>query len=369
MLELTRGRLAIKYIFFEMLPSFLLGVVVFVFILLMFQALRLTEFILVHGVSMKTIMEIVIYLSVSFLPVILPMSLLFSILLTYGRLSQDSEIVAMKALGLELEHLLAPALLLAIVTTILSAQTSFYLAPWGNRQFEVLINELSRAKASVTIREGVFSEGFFDLVVYANKVDSNQGHLKNVFIYDERNPTSPLTIIAKEGELVQSKDPKNLSAALRLIDGDIHRTTDSAYTKIKFDTYDINLSDNTQASHRSKSLQSMDIFELKAELQKTNLEPDQIKKIEIEFYRRWSLSFACLIFGLLGVGLGTTTNRRSAKSSGFVISLLVIISYWLMYIVSEGLARNVWMPTWVALWMVNALFFAFAIYTLKKLLN
>lgn len=369
MLELARGRLAIKYIFFEMLPSFLLGVFVFVFILLMFQALRLTEFVLVHGVSIKTITEIMTYLSVSFLPVILPMSLLFSILLTYGRLSQDSEIVAMKSLGLELAHLLAPALLLAIVTTILSAQTSFYLAPWGNRQFEVLINELSRAKASVTIREGVFSEGFFDLVVYANKVDSNEGHLKNVFIYDERNPTSPLTIIAKEGEIVQSKDPKNLTATLRLIDGDIHRTTEAAYTKIKFDTYDINLADNTQAGHKKKSLQSMDIFELKSEMQKSDMDNSQKKKVEVEFYRRWSLSFACMVFGFLGVGLGTTTNRRSAKSSGFVISLGVIISYWLMYILSEGLARNVWMPTWVALWLVNALFFAFAVYTLRKIRN
>lgn len=369
MLELARGRLAIKYIFFEMLPSFLLGVITFVLILLMFQALRLTEFILVHGVSVKTVFEIMTFLSVSFLPIILPMSLLFSVLLTYGRLSQDSEVVAMKALGLQLSHLLMPALILASVTTLLSAQASFYLAPWGNRQFELLINELSRSKASVTIREGVFSEGFFDLVVYANKVDSNGGHLKNVFIYDERDATSPLTIIAKEGEIVQSKDPKNNSATLRLIDGDIHRTSEAAYTKIKFDTYDINMSDNTQAGQKKKSLQSMDIVELKNEIQKKDLDEAQKKKAEIEFHRRWSLSFACLIFGFLGVGLGTTTNRRSAKSSGFVISLFVIIAYWLMYILSEGLARNIWMPTWVALWSVNVIFLGFAIYALRKIQN
>ena len=59
-------------------------------------------------------------------------------------------------------------------------------------------------------------------------------------------------------------------ATLRLIDGDIHRTNEAAYTKIKFDTYDINMSDNTQVGQRKKSMQSMDILELKNEMQKAD---------------------------------------------------------------------------------------------------
>jgi lipopolysaccharide export system permease protein len=167
-----RGFQAVRYIFFETLPAFIMGVVIFVSILLMFQALRLTEFVLVHGVGIKTILQIMLYLSVSFLPVILPMSLLFSVLLTYSRLSNDSEIVALKSLGLSMLQLTVPAILLAAAATLMSAQTSFYLGPWGNRKFEVLINELGQQKAGATIKDGVFSEGFFDMVVYANKVDS-----------------------------------------------------------------------------------------------------------------------------------------------------------------------------------------------------
>lgn len=76
MLDIARGHRTIKYIFFEILPSFFIGVIVFISILLMFQALRLTEFVLVHGVALRTVGEIMLYLSVSFLPVIFPMSLL-----------------------------------------------------------------------------------------------------------------------------------------------------------------------------------------------------------------------------------------------------------------------------------------------------
>ncbi len=97
----------------------------------MFQALRLTEFVLVHGVGLQTLGQIMLFLMVSFLPVILPMSLLFSVLLTYARLSNDSEIVAFKSLGLSMGQLTIPAIILSIAATLMSAQTSFYLGPWA----------------------------------------------------------------------------------------------------------------------------------------------------------------------------------------------------------------------------------------------
>ncbi|MGE0762019.1 MAG: LPS export ABC transporter permease LptF [Bdellovibrionales bacterium] len=367
MSELARGRLAIKYILIETLPSFVIGVAVFLFILLMFQALRLTEFVLVHGVSFQTIGQIMVYLAVSFLPVILPMSLLFAILLTYGRLSSDAEIVAMKALGLNLIHLTIPALIVGAMATFASAHTSFYLAPWGNRQFEVLINELGRLKAGATIKEGVFSEGFFDLVVYANQVDSKAGLLSKVFIFDERDPQSPLTIIAREGRLIRDADPRSGDRAhLQLVDGSIHRTQQDNYTKIDFSTYDINLFDPVDLSEKSKSLPSMSINELNHALKKSDLEPKQRVKMEVERQRRWALSLACLIFAFVGVGLGTTTNRRLARSSGMVLSLIVIIGYWVLYVTAEGLARNQSVPAPVAIWGVNVIFCGFAVWAMKR---
>src|SRR5437868_11670637 len=107
MFSIFNGQKAAQYIFFEMLPSFILGLIVFVSIILMFQVLRLTEFALVHGVDLKTIAEIVGYICISMLPALFPMSLLFAIILTYGRLSSDSEVVALKASGLHMGMILS----------------------------------------------------------------------------------------------------------------------------------------------------------------------------------------------------------------------------------------------------------------------
>lgn len=366
MLGFFRARLAVLYILVEMVPGLILGAVVFIFILLMFQTLRLTEFVLVHGVRLYDVLQMMFFLCISFLPIILPMSLLFAVLLTYSRMSGDSEIVAMKSLGLNLKHLSVPAIILGILTASVSAETAFYLAPWGNRQFELMITALSRLKASATIREGVFSEGFFDMVIYASQVNSKEGRLSKVFIFDERDSISPLTIIAREGQILQSQHKDGNAALLRLIDGDIHRTNDAAYTKIHFKSYDINLFDPATVEEKKKSLLSYSLKDIRSELNETTLNQEQRRKLEIEFHRRSALSAACLIFALLGMGFGISTNRRSAQGSSFAICLGVIVSYWIVYISLENMAKNSTLPVPSVIWLTNLIFLGLSFWTLRR---
>lgn len=366
-MRLLRGYRAIRYIFWEMLPSFFLGVIVFVLILLMFQALRLTEFILVHGVDFSTVLQIVAFLSVSFLPAIFPMSLLFSVLLTYGRLSSDSEIVAMKSIGLHMGHLLMPAILLGVIVAFMSAQTCFNLAPWGNRQFEVLITRLGAMKADIAIHEGTFSEGFFDLVVYANQVDSKHGILHKVFIYDERDPKMPLTIVAREGQLTNQQSENSISASLLLGSGSIHRTDDEGrHTKIDFQNFDLHLSNPLQFEEKKKSPPSLTIGEISQALKDSHLEPEKKRMLQTEFHKRWAISVACILFALLGVGLGTVTNRRNVRSGNLAICIGLIATYWVMYVICENMAREGQVYPAIALWVPNVIF-AFASYwSLKR---
>lgn len=368
-MEFLRSRLAARYIFSEMVPSFLLGNVVFILILLMFQALRLTEFVLIHGVSLGIILEIVAYLSTSFLPIIMPMSLLFSVLMTYGRLSSESEIVALRSIGLGMPSLLTPAIVLSILVAWGSAQTSFNMAPWGNRQFEVLVSKVGSQKAAVSIRGGTFSEGFFDLVVYADRVDSKSGILEEVFIYDERSRDNPLTIIAERGQILQQSDDSAQRASLRLLNGNVHRIHEERHTKVHFSTYDILLSSPIRTDIRQKTPPSMNQEELKQALKDPTLKDPKRVQLESELHRRWALSIACLLFGGIGVGLGTRTNRRSAKSSGFVLSLSLIVTYWVLYATFESLAKSQTLEPALAMWLPNVLFGGFMITLLKRAWN
>lgn len=338
---------------------------VFIFVILMFQVLRLTEFAIVHGVEWPMLAEIVMYICISLLPILFPMSLLFSVLITYGRLSQDSEIIAMKASGLSLKTIATPALILALIVSIVSGQTSFELAPWGNRQFEVLFTKLGNTKASATIKAGTFSEGFFDLVVYANEVNTDTGELKNLFIYNERDTDKPITIIAKKGDLIPDPNNPGHRVLLRLENGDIHRGGES-HTKIKFATYDLQLIDPIKNEYKEKSPQSMTLNDL------YHLKNDEMQKKEdrniyvIEYHKRWAITILCFIFAMVGVGLGIEANRREQKTSGFVLSIMVIIVYWILYITCEGFARSNTFNPILAIWMPNTIFGIYSVYLLRK---
>lgn len=356
------------YLLSEMIPSFLLGVFIFITVLLMFQALRLTEFLLIHGIRWSTMLKIMSYMSISFLPLLMPMSLLFAVLLTYNRLSADSEIIALKSSGVNSTDIALPAVIFSLVVALISSQTSFYLAPWGNRQFEVLINRLGNTKAAASVREGTFSEGFFDLVVYANKVNSQTGQLSDIFIYDEKNPAAPLTIVALDGEIVPDSTHPGHSVLLRLFKGQIHRKAET-HTVINFDSYDVLLSDPIKLQEKEKTTSSLNLDELLALRTNSNFSAEQRREYDIELHKRWALSSACLVFCLLGLAFGIVTNRRSGKSSGFILSMGLIILYWIIYISFESLVRSNQMNVWIGLWLPNLLFTIYGFHNLKKSWN
>ncbi len=358
---------SIIYIIKEMLPSLFTGIIIFISILLMFQVLKLTEFVLAHGVTLEVIARLVVYLSLSFLPAILPMSVLFSVLMTYGRLSTDSEIIAFKSLGVSQKYLTIPAIVVGIVMCALSAQTYFFIGPWGARQSYSLLNVLGSSQVISNIREGTFAEGFFDLVVYTNEINEKTGVLKDVFIYDERSSSMPVTIIAQEGQIISPKDMSLASTILRLFKGSIHRTGEGVYTKIEFENYDISLTPELEKNEKADSPKAMTITELHQELGKKDIPRDRFLRLDSEYHKRIALPVACIVFSLIGVGLGTVVNRRVAKSSGFVLSVGLIVTYWILYVSMETVARNGTLHPAIALWIPNIIFFLTGAYVVKQI--
>lgn len=353
-----------RYLLFELLPSFIIGNLVFIFVILMFQGLKFAEFALIHGVGGRTLVEILFYMTISLLPAILPMSLLFSVVMTFARLSSDSEIVALRASGLSLTQIMLPVFLLGTLTSYASAQLAFDIAPWGNRKFEVLISQLGNTKAAINLKEGTFMEGFFDMVVYASKVHPESGELDHIFIYDERqNP--PITIIAKKGFMSQNAQLTGQQVQLELHEGDIHRKT-TTHTKINFGKFFISLNENYQLTEKDKTLQSMSLDELKKSNQSNRADAKTLRSYEVEYHRRIAISFACILFALLGSALGIKNQTRSSRGSGLVVALTVIVLYWVLFVTCEATARAVKAPVALLLWIPNVLF---AIATARTLIK
>lgn len=357
------------YILKETLPIVLIGLLTFTVILLMDKILKLIELI-VSGVSFSHILMLLFFISPSFLIFTIPMAFLLGTLLSFGRLSGDSEIIAFKASGVSLYQLFFPISILSMGTYLLTTLLVFYGLPWGNQGFISTLYLIAQSKANIEIKERIFNDMFNGLVVYVDKVPIQGKKMEGILIYDERDKEKVHTIFAKEGFLVNN--PETQEVILRLLSGDIHRfeSQTKVYQKIKFDTYDLRLElGKTFASWGARLKdQEMSIDEIKEKIKKMKTFGLDATSLEVELHKRYAIPFTCIVFGLIGVPLGIQP-RRSGRSYGFILSIFIILMYYISLTTSEILAMQKTLPPFLAGWTPNLLFFGLGIYLLVKTAN
>lgn len=345
-----------SYLVTEVLGPFFGGLVFFTFIFLMFQALRLADFFIIHGVSLLVLAELVFYLSMSTLPMVLPLAFLIAVLLAFGRLSSESELVAMKSSGISLWRASIPVFAIGLVVMVVSLALNLEWVPWAGRGFRSLIIKISNTKAVSSIKEGTFTSGFFDLLIYADKTNSRTGRMEHIFIFDEREPKNPLIVVSKEGRVlpVRNKNALGASAILSLSDGNIHRNDieTETYQRIDFREYNLylNVDESEGESHSKPKNLSYHVVRDRMSDPKTSA-ADRLE-LKIELWRRYSFALSPVIFVLLGIGFGTV-RTRSVKAGAAGVALVVLLIYWALLVFGTTLAlKKVFMPE-IALMMPN----------------
>lgn len=355
-------RTVFLYILSQIIPTFLLGIVVFVVIMLMFRFLKLTEMLLQNEAGLGLFLELLSTFAIGLMPIILPMSLLFSVLLTYSRLSTDSEIVALKSLGYSPFYLALPSIFFSMIISVISAQTLFSIGPIARLHSEKLLNNITSQQAMSQITAGTFAESFFDLVFYANEVDRDNNVMRDIFIYDRRNPQNPVAVVAKEGRTNIERNDEGQTASIVLTNGDMYKLASDSHTKVKFETYEYQIASPSKKMELELDPGAYTQVDLKNVIGDPSLKPDQRIRFQSEYQGRWALAASCLLFGFLGSALGSRTNRRSSASSGFVVSVICIIFYWVMYVVASNLSTKMVIHPTVALWLPNFLFLILTIW-------
>ena len=357
-----------RYIVKELLTPFIMGVVVFTFILIMFQLLKFTEFLVVNGVDIFTVSSLMYYLIIGFLPITVPVSFLFSVLLVFSRLSSDNEILAFKASGISVYKLMSPVFSVSLMAAAVTFYVSFYGGPWGNRNFENSLHKIGAAKATIQIKEGFFNEGFLkDFTLYAGVVIPDSNVMEKIFIYDERDKENPLAINAKRSKL--KIDPVTRRTELTLYNGFITfiKNQGAKYKRAKFNEYNIVLFEGAVVGDRAPNLPSMNFDELRDNIDRTkriNHIGDYNKTI-VEVHRRIAIPFACLIFGFLGVVFGNTNSRNMQTGAGF-LSFIVMVMYWLIYITATSLGSRGSINPVLSVWLANIFFAIFGLYLFFK---
>lgn len=344
-----------SYISSEIIKHFFIGIVVFVSLISMTQFIQLTEFVLIHDISLFEIANILVLMSISFLPIVMPMSLLFAILLTYSQLSSDSEIIAFNSFGYSLRKLALPAIVFSVVVSALSIQLLFTVGPIARFQFDTLIQKIGSQRIVESLHEKTFLENFFGLVVYFNEKGPNN-EMKNVFVRDSRNPGHSITIIAKSGKAAVDRTDDHQSARIDLFDGKMIDDGRKNPLIVHFEKYSVEFHSPINLVPQNRDLNTYIYVELLEKTKDQRLNPDEKKGLVLELHRRLTLAAACIIFGFLGVAQGLAVNRRSPSSKGFVTSVICLTVYWTLLAASQSTAENIAFGYSLVMWIPNLLF-------------
>ena len=235
-------RILDRYIWKELWTPFLLGLFVSTFLLLVDRIFDLMDLIINKGVPVALVGLLFLYLLPAILVLTIPIGVLFSILVAFGRLSADMEIVAMKACGVSPLRLLWPVMSFGLAMAAATGYLMIDSVPKTNYAFKSLVFDIVRTQASVGVKERIFNDTFGNFVIYVDEIAPDQVALRNVFVSDERKPEEQRFITAREGRLLS--DEVNRRVTLRLLDGSIHETSPSAlqkYREVRFRLYDITL--------------------------------------------------------------------------------------------------------------------------------
>lgn len=350
-----RPRILDRYVARELVPPFLLALAVFTFILQIPPVMEVAEKLVAKGVDWATIGRIMVTLLPQALGITIPMALLVGTLVAFGRLSGDREAVAMQACGIGLWRLLVPVGAVAAAAWAATSWVMIEALPRANQAYREIVFRIVAARAENEVRPRVFFEDFPNLVIYVRDIPRDGRGWAEVFVADTRKPNQPEIFVARRGHLVLDRERRRVDLVLQ--DGTRHSSPADAparYEVQRFALMTIGLDPDTVFPRVGvqPGINEMTIPELRAEADRRLALGQSPHNELMAIHRKFSIPFACLVFGLLGLGLGVT-SRKDTRQSSFVVAIAVIFVYYVLMYSGEAMAKARWISPAMAMWLPN----------------
>ena len=376
-------RILTRYILKEIASHALIGIGLFTFIIFMRDLGRLFDLIVRNSAPLPSVVEIFLYTLPTTFTLTLPMGVLVGILVGLSRMAADSELTAMRASGMGVGIFLRAVSLFAIGALLLGLFNTIYLAPKSATALDHLQERLKSSQASFEVQPRVFYENFKNIVLYVQDVipAHNQALWRGIFLADISDPVSPNITLAQRGTLISDAPDK---LRFHLEDG----TQQQTIPKVK-DQYSITTFESTEIPiampsedkpHDLLPVNEISLHALlsnaarerraaqrvrKADLGTYNYDLIKARYYELEFHRRFALPTACLVLAMVGIPLGLSA-RKGGKSTGFVLTILLVVVYYFFSLIGVQMARQGKMSPWLGSWMGNIFFFVCGVFLLWR---
>jgi lipopolysaccharide export system permease protein len=285
--------------------------------------------VLNKGVSIISVIKLASLTIPDFMIITLPISYLLAVLIVFGKMTQDNEIMALKASGVNMINLTKPALLFALIPLFISITFSFYIAPRFNYFFRVLaVKQIKQAVLSA-LKQNTFSNKFANYKIFIKEVNLNKSLIKGIFILNKIK-NKPEVLIAKEGSLIYNKKLNSISFYLK--NGEIQNGSASVknFWLLHFNTYKINIKlKGLSFPNKNKSVHFMTISQLVSKYM-IEKKPGNKNMYLIYIFKKIAIPFATILFAFIGIPLGMFSEKRSLFL-GISYTIVIVVLYYILF--------------------------------------
>lgn len=341
-----------KYLFKELMGPFIFGVAAFTAILVAGSALfEIIRLISQYHISLLAAGELLLLKMPGIIFYTFPMSMLLASLLSMGRLSGDSEIVAMKSAGISMITIMIPFIVIGFVVSIATVILNENLVPVANWKAKEMIYEIShnKQKMSTTASNIIYKEldknGGLSQLFYAGSFVN--GEMQDVTIqqFDQ----------GKLNRIVRATKARWQDDKWIFENGNIYliNTDGETIQSVHFATYTLNISKAPlKLAQSNKEPLEMTYRELSEHIELVKAGEGKVSQLEVQLYQKLAIPFASLVFVLIGAPLGLRP-QRSSSSIGLGISILLIFIYYVILFVSASMGEAGVIFPMLAAWIPN----------------
>jgi len=212
----VKRKILLRYLIAEVVPPFFLGLLAFTSVLLVARMLKLIELVVTRGVPFLQVGKLFGLILPTFLEMTVPMAFLLAILLGLGRLSNDQELLAMKASGISPTQILWPIACLAWLIAIATLFLTMYARPAANFALKKELYNIAKSRVGTALKEKVFNDDFPKILIYVEEVVPPGSTAQGVLIVDKRDKTREDIILGKVARITTDEETNTLG--LRLFD-------------------------------------------------------------------------------------------------------------------------------------------------------
>jgi LPS export ABC transporter permease LptG/LPS export ABC transporter permease LptF len=353
-------RILTRYILWEVFSHGVIGAALFTFVIFMRDVSRILELVVRNSAPIPSVAEIFFLTIPTALTFTLPMGVLVGILIGLSRMAADSEVTALRASGIGAWRFVWIISIFACGALAVAMVNNVMVAPRSAAALAKLQNSLKTSQISFEIQPRVFYEELKGYVLYVQDVEPASGAAvwRNVFLADISNPAAPKVTLAQRAVVVNDND------VLRMhLESGSQQETDPSnpnqYTVSTFDQTDIPIALPPAVPPPSRDLLPAAELTTSEVLERArHSDPARSRWYWIEFHRRLALATSCLVLMLVGIPLGLS-SKKGGKSTGFVLTILLVFLYYFSLSAGIAFARQGKLPPGLGVWSANILF-AFA---------